>query len=732
MAHRWSFFRAGGVDQVSLDNGSDILALGELDQKLWVALAMPVQGVDIDPETLALIDKDSDGRIRVQDVIETSAWIKTAFKNPDDVLHSSPTVKLSSIADAKIVAAAKRMLKDLGKPDTTEISVDDASAITKAFADTVLNGDGIVIPASSDDPDVKKVIEDAVTSIGSALDRSGKLGIDQPRADEMFAAVDLRAAWIKKGDDPALSPLGAATVAAYEALTAVRDKIEDYFTRCRIAAFDSRGAAALAGQDAEFVALAHHSLSAADADLAKLPLAKIDPTARLPLEHGLNPAWSARMATFTQATVVPILGARAVLTPADFAALTDRLASHSAWRTEQPKTKVDALEPTWLQTLAAPELRVQVAELIAKDAALAGEYDQITGVAKLVRLQRDGGRIFRNFVNFSDFYSKQDGVFQAGTLYIDSRAIHLCVPVADVTKHGLLASSAAAMLLYCDITRKGETKHIAAALTNGDSDNVFVGRNGIFYDRQGNDWDATITKIIVNPLSVRQAFWSPYKKLIRMVEETVAKRAAAADAKANAKVEGTGAKIGTVDKLAVVADSGPPGESKKLDFGIVAAIGLAIGGIGTLVGAILGSIFGLGKWVPLGIMAVILAISGPAMLLAWLKLRRRNLGPILDANGWAINGRAKINVAFGAVMTELATLPKGSARRLDDPFADKATPWKRWAFLALVLVLAASWYFGKLDNYLPTRVTSVEVLGENAPIVKKAASEPPAVVVPVP
>jgi len=722
MAHRWHFFRAGGVDQVSLRDGKDILALAELDQKLWVALAMPVKGVDIDAETLALIDKDADGRIRVQDVIETAAWIKTTFKSPDDVLRSSPSVKLSAIADAKVLAAAKLMLKDLGKPDATEISVDDASAITKAFADTVLNGDAIVIPGSTDEADLKKTIEDVIASVGSVIDRSSKPGVDKAHADEFFAAVDLRAAWIKRGDDPALSPLGAGTVAAYEALAAVRDKLDDYFTRCRIAAFDPRGAAALAGQDAEFIALSTHSLSAADADLAKLPLAKIDPSARLALEHGLNPAWAARMATFGTAALSPILGARPVLTVADLTAITERLASHTAWRAEQPTTKVDALDPAWIQRLAAPELRIQLADLIAKDAALTGEYDQITSVAKLVRLQRDGGRLLRNFVNFSDFYSQKDGAFQAGTLYIDTRAIHLCVAVADAGKHAALAASSDAMLLYCDLTRKGETKQIAAALTNGDSDNLFVGRNGIFYDRDGHDWDATITKVVSNPISIRQAFWSPYKKLVRMIEDTVAKRAAAADAEAHAKVEATGTKIGTIDKLAVAAETAPtpPAPPKKLDFGVVAAIGLAIGGIGTLVGAVLGSIFGLGKWVPLGIAAVLLAISGPAMLLAWLKLHRRNLGPILDANGWAINGRARINVAFGAAMTELAKLPPGSTRRLDDPFADKKTPWKRWVFLVLILVLGGSWYLGKLDEYLPGRVTSVEVLGEHAPVVKKA------------
>jgi hypothetical protein len=63
-----------------------------------------------------------------------------------------------------------------------------------------------------------------------------------------------------------------------------------------------------------------------------------------------------------------------------------------------------------------------------------------------------------------------------------------------------------------------------------------VGRNGLFYDRKGRDWDATITKIIDNPISIRQAFWAPYKKLVRMIEEMAAKRAAAADAAADAKL----------------------------------------------------------------------------------------------------------------------------------------------------------------------------------------------------
>jgi hypothetical protein len=719
MAHRWHFFRAGGVDQVSLRNREDLLALKELDQKLWVALAMPVKGVDIDAATLTLIDKDNDGRIRVADILETVDWLAATLKAPEDILKSADSVKLSAIKDDKVLAAAKHMLKDLGKPDANEIGVADSDAITKAFTDTVLNGDGVVIPESTKDEALKKLITEAIGAVGGVPDRSSKPGIDKAKVDELFADIDKRAAWISKGKDAALAPLGEATGAAHDAFAAVRDKLDDYFTRVKIASYDTRGATTMAGQEADLVALAQKSLSSKSEDLAKLPLAKIDATGRLPIDAGLNPAWADRMAEFVKAAITPILGARPALTSADIVTVADKLAGFAAWRAEEPKTKVDGFDVGWVLELASSDARKKLADLIAEDLALAGEYDQIASVAKVVRLQRDGARILRNFVNFSDFYSRQDGVFQAGTLYLDARALHLVVPVVDATKHAALAASSDSYLVYCEITRKGETKQVAAAVTNGDADNLFIGRNGVFYDRDNNDWDATITRLIANPISIREAFWSPYKKLVRAIEDTVQKRAAAADAEATAKVTATGTAIATADKAAIpVAVASAPTPPKKIDLGTVAAIGVAIGGIGTLVGALLGTMFGLGKWLPLGFLALLLLISGPAMMLAWLKLRRRNLGPILDANGWAVNGRARINVAFGAAMTELAKLPKGAQRSLDDPFADKKTPWKRWVFLIVILVLAGTWYVGKLDKYLPYTITSENALGDNAPIVK--------------
>ena len=110
------------------------------------------------------------------------------------------------------------------------------------------------------------------------------------------------------------------------------------------------------------------------------------------------------------------------------------------------------------------------------------------------------------------------------------------------------------------------------------------------------------------------------------------------------------------------------------------------------------------------------------MILAWMKLRQRNLGPILDANGWAINTKAKMNVPFGAALTNLAHLPVGSERMLTDPYAEKKRPWKLWIFLLILLALAWFWYDGKFDSHLPAKCTSAQICKKETPVDAAAAT----------
>src|SRR5258705_9504094 len=98
--HRWRFFRAGGVDQPKLDTGADLVALENLDQKLWVSLSCPVKGLEFDEKTLALIDSDKDGRVKVNEVIHAVKWAIGLLKNPDSLVKESETLPLGAINDS--------------------------------------------------------------------------------------------------------------------------------------------------------------------------------------------------------------------------------------------------------------------------------------------------------------------------------------------------------------------------------------------------------------------------------------------------------------------------------------------------------------------------------------------------------------------------------------------------------------------------------------------------------
>jgi len=370
--------------------------------------------------------------------------------------------------------------------------------------------------------------------------------------------------------------------------------------------------------------------------------------------------------------------------------------------------------PRVREILAGPS-KDTISSLIARDRALEPESNAIAAVDKLIRYHRDLFKLVNNFVSFRDFYSRRaKAIFQAGTLYLDQRSCELCLTVEDPARHALMAGLAGAYLAYCDCTRKStnEKLQIVAAFTDGDSDNLMVGRNGVFYDRKGRDWDATISKIVDNPISLRQAFWAPYKKIVRTVEEQIAKRAAAADAATTDQLSAAATQMANLDK----APNAKPSELRKLDVGVVAALGVAVGAIGGALASLATGIMRLDAWqIPLVFVGLILMISVPSVLIAFLKLRKRNLGPILDANGWAVNSRARINVPFGGSLTHVAVLPPGSHRDLADPFAEKKRPWRIYLLLALILIAALGWALGKFDYLLPDNLTSSWVIRGKLP-----------------
>lgn len=336
----------------------------------------------------------------------------------------------------------------------------------------------------------------------------------------------------------------------------------------------------------------------------------------------------------------------------------------------------------------------------ANAAALVAAQAKYKPLEKLLLLCRDFVTLLRNFVSFQDFYAKrgksllgrgnaQDApwaIFQAGTLVIDQRACNLCLKVSDMGKHNAQAPDSGMYLIYCNCKHQatGQTMTIVAAMTVGEIRNLKVGKNALFYDRQGRDWEAEVVKIIDNPISIGQAFWSPYRKLGEWVSGLITKSAAEKEKKSFADMT---AKLQTPPAAGQAAQPAPFDIAKFA--GIFAAIGMAIGALGTFLTGLLdevGKIAENGWWaIPALIICILLAISGPSMVLAWMKLRKRNLAPLLNANGWAVNADAIVNVLFGNTLTEQAQYP---IMKLKDPFQKKGlSKGSKWSIAIAAIVL---------------------------------------------
>jgi hypothetical protein len=676
--HRWRFFRAGGFDQALLETGADLTSLEALDQKLWVALSCPVSGIEFDAKSLAFVDEDADGHIRAPEILAAVQWAGKVLKDPDHLVRREDRLPLSAIDDGTeegkaVLAGAKLVLSVLGESEETEITLDDACDTARIFSQARFNGDGIVSAKSAEDPALAAVIVDIIGSLGGENDRGGDPGVTADTIERFYTEAKAIADWWEAVGKPETHPFGTGTAARYDLFRSLKPKVEDYFQRCRLAAYDGRSAALLCPAEADYQKLASTTLRGDTEAVAGFPIAVAAAGKALPLADGLNPVYADAVRRFAVEIVLPFVGSAESLTDDGWGTICACFAPYEAWLETKPATAVEVLGEKRVRTILAEDGVTALLDLVARDKAVEPEVTAIASVERLLRYCRDLHLLVNNFVSFRDFYTRKGkATFQTGTLYLDGRSCDLCVPITDVGKHAEVATLSRVCLVYCDCVRRGgaEKRTIAAAFTAGDSDFLTVGRNGVFYDRRGRDWDATIVRILEHPISVRQAFWAPYKRLARLIGEQMQKIAAARSRAADdrAALQAISA-TGSVAAGKPVPPPPPPFDVAKF-AGIFAAIGLAIGAIGTMLAAVLSGILQLTWWqIPIAIAGIILLISIPSVLFAWLKLRKRNLGPILDANGWAVNARAKINIPFGTSLTATARLPENAERSLVDPFA---------------------------------------------------------------
>ena len=387
--------------------------------------------------------------------------------------------------------------------------------------------------------------------------------------------------WEAKGQTPEVAVFGEATAAGEAALAAVESVIDAFF-----------------------------------APPEDMPLVTEAPDVTLPLRDHLNPKHLEAIMAFADACVKPVLG--------DGVTSIDRI----GWK------KVKA---------AFAPYRAWVA---AKPVMNAGKLGDLVDEERVLRYKLHLLEFLENFVSMRRLYAADESAtFQMGTLRIDGKEMSLCFHVASEAAHSALSGKSNCCVLYLKLTRPSEKaeRSVCAVVTAGAVAQLYVGRNGVFFDRDGKDWDAVVTKVVENQVSLAEAFWAPWRKLGEGVASTVKKFLGAKQSAAQA----------TVDASAQSTQAGGAAMASS-----VAAIGIGIGMVTAAAASLMAVVSGMNaKEVAISIVALVLVVSLPSMILTWFKLRKRDLGAILNAGGWAVNRPMYFSMKRARAFTKCAPNP---------------------------------------------------------------------------
>lgn len=388
------------------------------------------------------------------------------------------------------------------------------------------------------------------------------------------------AAWEAKGASPEVAVCGEKTAEAEAALSAVEPLIDAFFTPPE-----------------------------------DMPLVTDDPDKTLPLKERLNPKHLEAILAFSSACVTPVLGARETLGRLEWKTLKAAFAPYRAW-------------------------------IAAKPVASPGAKAALEEEERLLRYKLGLLEFLENFVNMRRLYAEDAlATFQTGTLRIDAKEMNLCFHVDSEAAHSALAEKSKCCVIYLKLSRPADKaeRQVCAVVTAGTVRGLYAGRNGVFYDRDGKDWEAVVTKVVEAEVSLVEAFWAPWRKLGEGIASSVKKFLGEKQAGAQAKLE-AGAQSAQAGGAAMASS--------------VAAIGIGVGMMGAALASIMAAVSNMTWWQMLvSIAAVILVVSLPSVVLTWFKLRQRDIGAILNASGWAVNRPMRFSMKRARGFTKCAGNP---------------------------------------------------------------------------
>ncbi len=692
---RFNFERFGKSYHMKIETAADLQLALSLDEAHWIASTAPHGTINADAVFLRRLDTDNDGRIRISEVKTAIEWLFAQLTETGGVDTKSTTIRLSAINrespdGTRIYDAATKILGRIGKPEATELVIADVRNIKAEELQGGLDEAGIVLQTATSDDNLRFAIDAVLKTVGGQPHPNGGEGVTEASLNQFLDEAKQYSDWYQKGElakgeqRTEIMPLGAETAAAYRSFVAIREKISQYFTLCDAVRLNPK---LLQYIEDDMFAPEKTDLSdirEVEKLLERAPIAIPNNTAVLDLSDNINPVNEQAFQNFVTQTLVPVLGKKTKLNRADWRKINDMLQAHHDWVTSEPQVSVRRLPVADIRGFLADKKWVQQLRKLLKESHKTSlDLDNIRLLEKLMLYQGGLLEFANSFISFPHLYDPESrALFEMGTLVMDGRHFTLAVKAPDRNLHAKFSTVSNMFMLYAEIISNDGKKlyEVAVPVTSGNRGNLHVDKWGIFKDIHGQEHHAHVVQIVENPISLLEAIAAPFKRLGHAVTAKLEEMTN----EAQKKLEQKGAQVVTSVKNGEPA--APPPEPEKPQAaqpagGLLAGGGIAIAALGSSVAFITKTIADLG-WVVMlaGVLGALLAVMLPAVIVAWLKLKRRDLSAILEGSGWGVNSRMRLNRGQSLTFTKRPAYPFGSKG------IPHRSPWFWVIFVVVVLV----------------------------------------------
>ena len=699
------FKNYGGYYQLCISTPEDLDYLLTLDDGRWMATSCPIFGLRVDAEFLELLDLDGNGRIVSDEVRTAVRWMLDRLNPSKTWMAREVNLPLNLIKEdhpegSGLKGAAVQVLESLDLKDASQISPDQVKARLEAIAQSLYNGDGLIPPQAIEDPDASEFANDLIATLGGSPDADGNPNLDEAILDRFVEEAEAYLKWHGKslvtdgGGETDLMPFGTMTPKIFASITTVRDQVDRFYAQCALVRFD-HGMADLMGLGEE----ERSQIDYGDRDvilerLSRTPLARPNGEGILHLDGDVNHFHHDLVETLQKDIVAPILGEdKKDLSEVEWNEIKARFSQHEAWIGEKPETPLETLGADKLRSYLDGECATTLRALIEEDKAVAEEVKILLDLKKLILYHQWLFEFVNNFVGFPHLFDPgQKAMFEMGTLVLEGREFTFSIKVKDRTLHSNLAKNSGIFLLYLTVSGSNpeEDFEIAVPLTSGGSHGFYIGRQGVFFTTDGRELDARIVGIIDNPISLWESMKAPIRNIQNLItrrfeglttivqkeaETSIGTTAARVETSIQGGLRAAPRAVTTTPAPTPSAPSGnvpparpetPPNSGNVRDFMI--GTGFLVAGLGTAFKFLADTAKQLTNPQTLLILVTVLAIffiiTVTIMALsAWARLRRRDLGVLLQASGWAINGKMRLTASMARLFTRKTLIPKGARKR---------------------------------------------------------------------